>query len=89
MLVLNDVKRTAVGHIFRVGDRVPLQPRLDQPRVGVLVNRRNRRFAGDDLLRFVVIRIAGFRRIFLCRLVKRFVIGCVAKTWNIAAAVGG
>lgn len=86
--MFNDIHGTAVGHIFRVGDRVAFQPRLNQPTVGVLVDRRNWRFGHNDLLRRVVIVVTRFGRILHRRLGEDFVVRRIVKAGNISA-VGG
>lgn len=68
--MLHDIHGTAVGHIFRVGDRVAFQPRLNQSAVSVLVDRRDRRFDHNDLFRRVVIVVTRFGRILYRRLAR-------------------
>lgn len=83
-LVLHDIHGTAVGHIFRVGDRVAFQPRLNQPAVSVLVDRRDRRFDHNDLFRRVVIVVTRFGRILYRRLGEDFVVRRIVKARNIS-----
>lgn len=58
--VLHDIHRAAIGDVFRVGYRVPFQPRFNQTPVGVLINWRNGRFRHNDFFRRVVIIVARF-----------------------------
>ncbi len=65
-----------------------LQPRLNQPAVSVLVDRRDRRFDHNDLFRRVVIVVTRFGRI-LPPPGEDFVVRRIVKARNISAVGGG
>ena len=88
LLMLDNIHRLAVGHVFRIGDRVTFYPRLDQTAIGVLVNRRDRRLFRDDLLQFVVIRRQGRGAGFTAGLRQQLVVIRALEFGDIAA-VGG
>ena len=87
--VLHDIHCAAIGHVLRIGYRIPFQPRFNQTPVGVLINRRDGRFRHNDFFRRVVIVIARLFRRFQRRLGQNFVVGRIVETGDITAVGRG
>ena len=78
--MLFNIHCTAVRNILRVIYRITFNPWLDETSIGVLINRGNRCFLGEDLLGHVVVGITRFFSGFERRLMNNLIVSRVVES---------